>query len=97
MSYSLRFKESALKEWRQLNAPVREQFKKKLAERLEQPRVPSAALHGARDLYKIKLRAAGFRLVYQVDDGIVTVTVIAVGKRERNAVYAAALTRLKKS
>lgn len=97
MSYELRFKESALKEWRQLNAPVREQFKKKLAERLEQPRVPSAALHGARDLYKIKLRAAGFRLVYQVDDGIVTVTVIAVGKRERNAVYAAALTRLKKS
>ena len=94
MSYELRFKESALKEWRQLNAPVREQFKKKLAERLEQPRVPSAALHGARDLYKIKLRAAGFRLVYQVDDGIVTVTVIAVGKRERNAAYAAALTRL---
>lgn len=97
MSYSLRFKESALKEWRQLSPPVREQFKKKLAERLEQPRVPSAALHGARDLYKIKLRAAGFRLVYQVDDGIVTVTVIAVGKRERNAVYAAALTRLKKN
>ena len=97
MSYELRFKESALKEWRQLNAPVREQFKKKLAERLEQPRVPSAALHGARDLYTIKLRAAGFRLVYQVDDGIVTVTVIAVGKRERNAVYAAALTRLNKN
>ena len=97
MSYELRFKESALKEWRQLDAPVREQFKKKLAERLEQPRVPSAALHGARDLYKIKLRAAGFRLVYQVDDGIVTVTVIAVGKRERNAVYAAALTRLNKN
>mgnify|MGYP001769694375 FL=1 len=97
MSYELRFKESALKEWRQLNAPVREQFKKKLAERLEQPRVPSAALHGARDLYKIKLRAAGFRLVYPVDDGIVTVTVIAVGKRERNAVYAAALTRLNKN
>lgn len=97
MSYELRFKESALKEWRQLNAPVREQLKKKLAERLEQPRVPSAALHGARDLYKIKLRAAGFRLVYQVDDGIVTVTVIAVGKRERNAVYAAALTRLNKN
>ena len=97
MSYELRFKESALKEWRQLNAPVREQFKKKLAERLEHHRVRRAALHGARDLYKIKLRAAGFRLVYQVDDGIVTVTVIAVGKRERNAVYAAALTRLNKN
>ncbi|MBK6867805.1 MAG: type II toxin-antitoxin system RelE/ParE family toxin [Burkholderiales bacterium] len=95
MSYSLRFKESALKEWHRLSQPVRQQFKKKLAERLEQPRVPSAALHGVRDLYKIKLRAAGFRLVYQVDDDIVTVTVIAVGKRERNEVYAAARQRLR--
>lgn len=95
MSYSLRFKESALKEWRQLGPPVREQFKNKLTERLQRPRVPSAALHGGRDLYKIKLRAAGFRLVYQVDDGVLTVTVIAIGKRERNAVYAAALARLK--
>lgn len=96
MSYSLRFKESALKEWRQLSAPVRQQFKNKLAERLAHPRVPSAALHGARDLYKIKLRAAGWRLVYQVDDGVITVTVIAVGKRDRNQVYAAALARLRR-
>ena len=97
MTYELRFREEAKREWDSLGATIRAQFKKKLAERLEQPRVPSAALHGARDLYKIKLRAAGFRLVYQVDDGIVTVTVIAVGKRERNAVYAAALTRLNKN
>lgn len=96
MSYSLRFKESALKEWRQLDAPIRQQFKKKLIERLEHPRVARAALHGARDLYKIKLRAPGFRLVYQVDDGIVTVTVIAVGRRERNQVYATALARLER-
>ena len=74
---------------------MRQQFKQKLAERLEQPRPPAAALHGAPDLYKIKLRTAGYRLVYQVDDQVVTVTVIAVGKRERNLVYAAALGRLK--
>jgi mRNA interferase RelE/StbE len=42
----------------------------------------------------IKLRQLGYRLVYQVDDNIVTITVIAVGKRERNAVYQAALQRL---
>lgn len=94
MRYELAFKVSALKEWEKLGATVREQFKKKLAERLENPYVPAAALAGASNLYKIKLRQAGYRLVYAVDDGVVTVTVIAVGKRDRNAVYEAALSRL---
>lgn len=46
MSYKLRFHEQALKEWKKLGATLQEQFKKKLAERLEQPRIPSAALSG---------------------------------------------------
>ena len=44
MSYSLEFKESALKEWKKLDSTIREQFKKKLAERLVRPRVESARL-----------------------------------------------------
>jgi mRNA interferase RelE/StbE len=95
MTYELAFKATALKEWKRLGATVREQFKKKLAERLEHPHVPSAALSGAANLYKIKLRQSGYRLVYSVEDHIVTVTVIAVGKRDRNAVYDAALSRLR--
>jgi mRNA interferase RelE/StbE len=94
MPYELAFKVSALKEWKKLGVTVREQFKKKLAERLDHPHVPSAALSGAVNLYKIKLRQAGYRLVYSVEDHIVTVTVIAVGKCDRNAVYDAALSRL---
>lgn len=94
MRYELAFKVSALKEWKKLGATIREQFKKKLAERLDHPHVPSAALSGAVNIYKIKLRQAGYRLVYSVEDHIVTVTVIAVGKRDRNAVYDAALSRL---
>ena len=96
MPYELAFKPSALKEWGKLGASVREQFKKKLAERLEQPHVPSAALTGAANIYKIKLRQVGYRLVYLVEDQTITVTVVAVGKRDRNAVYDAALSRLKK-
>jgi mRNA interferase RelE/StbE len=46
------------------------------------------------DCYKIKLRQAGYRLVYRVDDDIVFVTVIAVGKRDKNLVYDTAMTRL---
>jgi mRNA interferase RelE/StbE len=46
------------------------------------------------DCYKIKLRSAGYRLVYQIVEDRLVVIVIAVGKRERNAVYAIAKSRL---
>lgn len=97
MTYELAFKVSALREWKKLGHNVREQFKKKLAQRLENPHVPGAALAGAANLYKIKLRQAGYRLVYSVDDTTVTVTVVAVGKRDRNEVYDVALSRLPES
>jgi len=93
MSYSLKFKEEALKEWGKLDSAVRDQFKNKLQERLINPRVPSAKLTGQNDRYKIKLRSIGYRLVYEVRDGELVVIVIAVGKRERNAVYKAAAKR----
>ena len=93
MAYSLEFLPSALKEWRSLGANVRDQFKKKLQERLEAPHVASAKLSGMPDCYKIKLRAAGYRLVYRVDDAVVTVVVVAVGRRDRNLVYKIAAGR----
>lgn len=87
MTYNLRFREEAKKEWDGLGATIRAQFKKKLAERLENPHVPSAKLHGSTNRYKIKLRSVGYRLVYEVSDAELIVSVVAVGKRERNAVY----------
>jgi mRNA interferase RelE/StbE len=93
MNFELGFLEEALKEWRKLDRHTREQFKTKLAERLEVPHVPSANLSGHADRYKIKLRAVGYRLVYEVKDNELIVVVIAVGKRERNAVYTAAAQR----
>lgn len=94
MRYRLVFKEEALKEWRKLDGSIREQFKKKLEERLENPRVESARLSGMADRYKIKLKSAGYRLVYQVRDDTVTVAVITVGKRERSLVYKIAIKRV---
>ncbi|MCM2209783.1 type II toxin-antitoxin system RelE/ParE family toxin, partial [Klebsiella quasipneumoniae] len=70
----LAFNESALKEWTNLGHTIREQFKKKLSERLQNPRVPAAQLHGGKDQYNIKLHGAGYRLVYSVNDDIETVT-----------------------
>lgn len=97
MSYELVFMTEALKEWAKLGATVKELFKKKLEERLITPRVKSSKLSGSINRYKIKLRASGYRLVYQVEDEIVTVVVIAVGKRERNRVYKMASKRIYKN
>jgi len=87
MPYELAFHPEALREWQTLSAGIREQFKKKLAERLIKPRIPASKLRGSSHRYTIKLRAAGFRLVYEVRDREVLVLVVAVGKRERNADY----------
>jgi mRNA interferase RelE/StbE len=87
MSFNLGFLPSARKEWDKLGATIRQQFVNKLKERLTAPRVPGAAPHGMLDHYKIKLRQAGYRLVYRVNDETITVLVVAVGKRERNQVY----------
>lgn len=93
MKYELGFLEEALKEWGKLDNNTREQFKAKLVERLTNPRVPASKLSGHKDRYKIKLRSVGYRLVYEVRDSEVIVVVVAVGKRERNAVYKAAAGR----
>ena len=94
MTYKLEFKKSALKEWSKLGATLQQQFKKKLAERLSHPHVPSALLSSTDNLYKIKLRNAGYRLVYKVCDDKVIVTVLAIGKRERSEAYRKASKRL---
>ena len=90
MSFELGFLDEALEEWRKLDGSVREQFKKKLAERLVTPRVLVAKLSGHLDRYKIKLRSVGYRPVYEVRDQQLIVVVIAVGRRGRNALYKAA-------
>ncbi|MDP1765673.1 MAG: type II toxin-antitoxin system mRNA interferase toxin, RelE/StbE family [Methylotenera sp.] len=94
MNYKLRFHELALAEWQKLDNSVREPFKKKLIERLAAPHVAAARLSGMSNCYKIKLLQIGYRLVYRVDDDVVFVTVIAVGKRDKLKIYDTAKFRL---
>lgn len=93
MTYELSFLDPALKEWHKLDSNTREQFKAKLTQRLAEPQVPSAKLSGSKDRYKIKLKSVGYRLVYEVRDQQLLVVVVAVGKRDRNAVYRVAEVR----
>jgi len=93
MTYKLKFLPSAIKEWKKLAPPIQKQFKKKLTERLEFPHNPANKLRGFKNVYKIKFRSVGYRLVYEVNDFEVVVYVIAIGKRERGLVYAKAEER----
>lgn len=93
MSYKLKFLPTALKEWKKLENAIQVQFKKKLEERLEFPHIPSCQLSGFKNHYKIKLRASGYRLVYEVIDEEIYILVIAIGKRDKNVVYKKAQER----
>ncbi|MFN7097137.1 MAG: type II toxin-antitoxin system RelE family toxin [Gammaproteobacteria bacterium] len=94
MSYQLTFLKSAKKEWDKLPPSLKEQFKKKLAVCLVNPKNPKNQLSGMKDCYKIKLRDSGYRLVYRVIQERIVVKVVAVGKREKNAIYKAAMMRV---
>lgn len=87
MTYKLKFLPAAHKEWSKLAPPIQSQFKKKLKERLENPHVPSSKLRGYESVYKVKLRTAGYHLAYEVIDGEIVVYVLAIGKRDKDAVY----------
>ncbi|WP_235433114.1 type II toxin-antitoxin system RelE family toxin [Pseudomonas frederiksbergensis] len=76
-----------------MDGAIRLQLLKKLRERQKQPRILGDALHAMKDCYKIKLRGAGYRLVYRVEDERIIILVIAIGKRERSNVYDSAKTR----
>ena len=87
MNYRLKFLPTALKEWKKLDNSIQIKLKKKLKERLKSPHLTSSRLSGFKNHYKIKLRASGYRLVYEVIDEEICVLVIAIGKRAKKSVY----------
>ena len=93
--YRLQFRPEAWAEWNALDGSVKEVLCKLLKKRLQPPHLPGSELHrDLRHCYKVKLRQQGCRLVYQVQDDVLVVLVLAVAKREDMAVYRAALQRL---
>jgi mRNA interferase RelE/StbE len=85
-----------LEEWQALDGSVKENFRKLLKARLDNPHVPGSELRGKlKGYYKIKLSKQGYRLVYGVEDDELIVTVMAIDKREDSEAYASAIARLK--
>jgi mRNA interferase RelE/StbE len=93
MTYKLKFIPTALKEWKKLDNTIQTQLKKKIKKILSKPHILSNQLRGFENHYKLKLRASGYRLVYEVIDKEICVLVIAIGKRSRNLVYKKAKKR----
>ena len=94
MPYKLEFDPRAFKEWEKLDNTVKTQFKKKLANVLENPEILTNRLSDLPNCYKIKLRESGYRLVYQVQKEKISVLVIAIGKREKQQAYHDAKNRI---
>jgi len=95
----LLFDQRALAEWHKLDRPIRTQFKKKLEKLVSGEETPSPKnrISGlGPNFYKIKQRASGYRLVYEYRDDVLVITVIAVARRDRSAVYETARGRVKK-
>ena len=82
MTYELEFAKAALKKFDKLNPQIAEQFIRKLEAILENPKIPKNKLRGSTDIYKIKLRSVGYRLVYQVIDDRIVVLVLDVDRRD---------------
>ncbi|HAU3020607.1 TPA: type II toxin-antitoxin system RelE/ParE family toxin [Salmonella enterica] len=59
------------------------------------PHISSARPGGLKDCCRIKLRAPGFRLAYQVTDNMLIIAVVAAGKRERGSVCDPASGRMR--
>jgi mRNA interferase RelE/StbE len=83
-------------EWNKIGGVIREQFKKKLGERIVNPIVQADQLRGFKNYYKIKLRSAGCRLVYEVDRNEIVIYVITFGKRENDLIYKKVQKRTRK-
>ena len=95
MTYSLKFHPDALDEWNELPASVKNYFKSKLEQRIENPHIPKSRLSGGYNLYKIKRKRPPFRLTYHVNDNALIVTALSIGKRDGD-VYKEMLNRLRK-
>lgn len=94
--YKVLLTKESRKEWNNIDHSVKRLFKRKLSSLILNPIVENNRLRGKlSNCFKIKLKRAGYRLVYEVRSQTVVLVVWAVDKREDNKVYDSAISRLR--
>lgn len=94
--YKVLLTKESRKEWDNIDHSVKRLFKRKLSSLILNPIVENNRLRGKlSNCFKIKLKRAGYRLVYEVRSQTVVLVVWAVDKREDNKVYNSAISRLR--
>lgn len=84
MTWTIRFAESAAKQLRKLDRQTATRILSFLHERvakLDDPRAIGEALHGKDFGDYWKYRVGDYRIIADIDDGVVTITVVRIGNR----------------
>ena len=80
MAYDVKITASAVKAMKRVDKPDQDRIRTALSALADNPRPQRAVkLQGAEDLYRV--RVGQYRIVYTVDDEIVTVLVVKIGHR----------------
>ncbi len=84
MSYEVKFSKGAKKQFRKLPLDVQERIQTKINDLAIEPRLNGVKkLQGDDNSYRV--RVGDFRVIYELDDDVLIVTVIKVG--HRNEIY----------
>lgn len=94
--YKVLLPKESLKDWNKIDHSVKRLFQRKLSSVVLNPIIDNNRLRGKlSNCYKIKLKRAGYRLVYEVKCQTIVLIVWAIDKREDDKVYNSAISRLK--
>lgn len=94
--YRVLLTKESLKEWDKIDHSIQRLFKRKLSSLVLDPVIVNNRLRGKlSNCYKIKLKRAGYRLVYEVRSQTIVLLVWAVDKRDDEKVYNSAISRLR--
>jgi mRNA interferase RelE/StbE len=94
--YKVLLTKESLKEWNKIDHSIQRLFQRKLSSIVLNPVVVNNRLRGKlSNCYKIKLKRAGYRLVYEVRCQTIVLIVWAVDKRDDEKVYDSAISRLR--
>lgn len=88
--YRVVFRKRAAKAFDKLDFAIQRQLSLKLEERRRQPELLAHRLRKLPNCYRIKLRASGVRLVYQVRKDVLVILVLSVGARDQEEAYLSA-------